>query len=96
MLGKEGILKRYQQRVKQYRQIRTFQNKERKLEMTRKYSNNQTQEKLNDFYTQENIIKKSKRINNMAKEFERLEEGAKAKMHVDLQRLTKKYHNGKR
>ena len=31
MLAKEGRLKRYRQRVKQYRQNRTFQNNERKF-----------------------------------------------------------------
>ena len=31
VLAKEGILKRYRQRVKQYRQNRTFQNNERKF-----------------------------------------------------------------
>ena len=31
VLAKEGRLKRYRQRVKQYRQNRTFQNNERKL-----------------------------------------------------------------
>ena len=31
VLAKEGRLKRYQQRVKQYRQNRTFQNNERKF-----------------------------------------------------------------
>ena len=31
VLAKEGRLKRYQQRVKQYRQIRIFQNNERKF-----------------------------------------------------------------
>ena len=31
VLAKEGRLKRYRQRVKQYRQNRTFQNKERKF-----------------------------------------------------------------
>ena len=30
-MAKEGRLKRYQQRVKQYRQNRTFQNNERKF-----------------------------------------------------------------
>ena len=31
VLAKEGRLKRYQQRIKQYRQNRTFQNNERKF-----------------------------------------------------------------
>ena len=52
--AKEGRLKRYRQRVKQYRQSRTFQNNEKNSnknweEMIRKNTNNRMQEKLNDF-----------------------------------------------
>ena len=53
-LPNEGRLKRYRQRVKQYRQNRTFQNKEKKInnrrEMTRKHTNNQMPKKPNDLY----------------------------------------------
>ena len=66
---KEGRWKRYQQRVKQYRQNRHFKttkgnsiNKWR--EMTRKHSNNRMQEKVNNFGqkygNQENITKKNR------------------------------------
>ena len=52
--AKEGRLKRYRQRVKQYRQNRTFQNHERKFYQQSgghdiKHTNNQTPEKANDF-----------------------------------------------
>ena len=55
LLAKEGRLKRYRQRVKQYRQNRTFQNNERKFYeqlgggVTRKYTSNRMQKKPNDF-----------------------------------------------
>ena len=55
LLAKEGRLKRYLQRVKRYRQNRTFQNYERKFylqlgqQMTTKYTNNRMQNKPNDF-----------------------------------------------
>ena len=48
----EGRLKTYRQRVKQYRQNRTFQNEEKNLPTTRstlKPTNDQMQEKPNDF-----------------------------------------------
>ena len=54
VLAKEGRLKRYRQRVKQYRQNRTFQNNKGKSinnweEMTIKYTNNWMKKKPNDF-----------------------------------------------
>ena len=64
VMEKERRLKRYRQRVNQYRQNRIFQNNEKKFyqkvgEMTRKHTNNQMQEKLNNFVVkygnQENI-----------------------------------------
>ena len=62
--------------------------------MTRKRTNSRMQEKLNNFEekygSQENIIKKVEWINNMAKELERLEEGPKAEMHINLLRMTLK------
>ena len=69
--AKEGRLKRYRQRVKQYIHKRilkkTKENSTKKCEeMTRKYTNNQTQEKPNDFGlkygNQENIMKNPNRL----------------------------------
>ena len=47
VLAKEGRLKRYRQKIKQYRQNRTFQNNERK--MTRKHTHFRMQNKPKDF-----------------------------------------------
>ena len=55
VLAKEGRLKRYQQRVKQYRQNRTFQNNERKFyQQLGKHTDTKTYQQLdakkpNDF-----------------------------------------------
>ena len=53
VLATEGRLKRYRQRVKQYRQNTTFQNNERKFHQQlgdcNKRNNNQMQKKPNDF-----------------------------------------------
>ena len=54
VLAKEGRLKIYRQRVKQYRQNRTFQNHERKFYQQlgghdKKHTNNQTPKKPNNF-----------------------------------------------
>ena len=51
ILAKEGRLKRYRQRVKQYRQNRTFQNNERKLYQQLRGSDTKTyqQKKPSDF-----------------------------------------------
>ena len=52
VLAKEGKSKRYWQRVKQYRQNRTFHNKEHSInnweEMTQKHTNNRMQKKPNN------------------------------------------------
>ena len=56
VLAKEGRLKRYRQRLKQYRQNRTFQKKKKKGNsihnwegVTRKHTNNRMQKKPSDF-----------------------------------------------
>ena len=46
VLAKEGRLKRYRQRVKQYRKNRTFQNNERKFYQQRGGSDMKTHQKL--------------------------------------------------
>ena len=62
--------------------------------MTRKHINNRMQEKLNNFgvkygkHREHN--KKAKSISNKVKGLEGLEEGPKAKIHIDLLRMTLK------
>ena len=101
VLAKEGRLKRYRQRVKQYRLNGTFQNNERKFyqqieETTRKHTNNRMEENPNNFGikygNQENIIKKNEWKSNIIKELE----GPKREIHIDSLKTTlKKYQIGK-
>ena len=62
--------------------------------MTGKHTNNRMQEKQNNFgwkySNQKNITKKAEWISNIAKKLERLEEGSKAEMHIDLLRTALK------
>ena len=69
--------------------------------MTRKYTNNRTQKKLNDFgknmATKKKHNGKTEWINNMTKELEGLEKSPKAEIHIDsLKTKLKKYQTGKR
>ena len=104
VLAKEGKIKRYRERVKQYRQTGHFKTmKENSTynlgEMTLKNTDNQMQEKLNKFgvkYNNQENNTKAEWISNMAKELEGLEEGLKAKIHIDLLRTAlKKISNWK-
>ena len=62
VLAKEGMLKRYRQRVKQYRQNRTFQNNERKFYLQLGGNDNKTYQQPNDsalkYGNQNNIMKR--------------------------------------
>ena len=87
VLAKEGWLKRYQQRVRQYRQNRTFQNNERKFyQQLGGYYSKTYQEpdakETQQFWTKICQPKKHKEkaewINNITRELEELEEGPKA------------------
>ena len=107
ILAKEGGLKRYRPRLKQYRQDRTFQNNERKFCQQLGGDNTKniptTVSQRNRTILDENIATKKKKhneraewINNMTRELEGFEEGPKAEIHIDLLRTTlKKISNGK-
>ena len=79
VLAREMRLKRYRQRVKQYRQNRTFQNNERKC-----------YQQLGGHDTKNIPTKKKKHnvkaewINDITRELERPEEGPKAKINIEL------------
>ena len=99
VLAKEGRLKRYWQRVKQYRQNRTFQNNERKFYQqlggsdTKTYQQPDAKE-TERFWTKIWQPKKHSEnaewINNITRELEGLEEGLKMEIHVDLLKTTLK------
>ena len=97
--GKEGRLKRYQQRVKQYRQNKTFRNNERKFYQQLGGSDTKTYQQPDAKETERFWAKiwESKKhnenaewINNITRELDRLEEGPKIEMHVDLLKTTRK------
>ena len=99
MLAKEGRLKRYRQRVKQYRQNRTFQNNERKFYQQLGGSDTKTYQQLDvketeRFWTKIWQPKKhnnnAKWINNITRELEGLEEGPKMEINTDLLKTTLK------
>ena len=105
VLAKEGRLNRYQQRVKQYRQNKTFQNNQRKFYQqlgrhdTKTYQQPDAGE-TERFWTKIRQSKKhnvnAKWINNMTRELEGLEEGPKAEMNIELLKNTlKKISNWK-
>ena len=106
VLAKEGLLKRYRQREKQYRQNRTFQSNERKFYQQLGGDDTKTYQQLDAreterFWTETRQPKKQNEkvewINNMTREVEGFEEGSKAEIHIDLPKTTlKKYQNGKR
>ena len=103
--AKEGRLKRYRQRVKQYRQNRTFQNNERKFYQQLGGDDNKTHQQPNAKETERFWTKiwqpkqhneKAEWINHITRELEQLEEGPKAEIHTDLLRTTlKKVSNWK-
>ena len=99
MLAKERRLKRYQQRVKQYRQNRTLQTNERKFYInwegvTRKHTTNRMQKKPNDFGQKYDNQKKhyenAEWINKITRELDGIEEGPKTEIHIDLLKTTLK------
>ena len=71
MLAKEGILKRYRQRVKQYRLNKTFQNNERKFYLQLGGSNTKTYQQPDatetERFGQKNGNQKKKKKKNIAK-----------------------------
>ena len=86
----EGRLKRHRQRVKQYRQNRTFQNNEKKFYQQQGGDDTKTYQQPDARKTERSWTKmwqakkhneKSKWINNVTKELEGLEEGPKAEIH---------------
>ena len=97
VLAKEGTLKRYRQRVKQYRQNRTFQNNERKFYQELGGDDNKTHQQPNAKETERFWTKiwqpkqhneKVEWINHITRELEQLKEGPKAEIHTDLLRTT--------
>ena len=105
VLAKDERLKRYRQRVKQYRQNRTFQNNERKFyQQLEGYDNNtyqqpdakETQRFWTKIWQRKKHNEKAKWISHMARELEELEESPKAEIHTDLLKMTlKKVSNWK-
>ena len=105
VMAKEGRLKRYRQRVKQYRQNRTFQNNERKFYQQLGGDDNKTYQQLNAKETERFWTKiwqpkqhneKAEWISHITKELEQLKEGPKAEIHTDLLKTTlKKVSNWK-
>ena len=99
---KEGKLKRYQQRVKQYRKNRIFQNNERKFyqqlgwDDTKTYQNKRNQTILDKNMVTKTHNEKAEWINNISRELEGLKNGPKAEIHIDLLKTTlKKISNRK-
>ena len=97
VLAKEGRLKRYRQRIKQYRQNRTFQKKMKENstnnweEMTRERTNNRMQKKLKfwkKIWQPKENNGESEWLNNITKELEGFEEGPKAEIQLDLLKTT--------
>ena len=87
VLAKEGRLKRYRQKIKQYRQNRTFQNNERKFYQQLGGDDNKTYQQPNAKETERFWTKiwqpkqhneKSEWINHITRELEQLEEGPKS------------------
>ena len=99
VLVKEGRLKRYRQRVKQYRQNRTFQNNERKFYQHLGGHDTKIYQQLDARETERFWTKiwqpikhneKAEWINDMTRELEGLEEGPKAEIHIELLKKTQK------
>ena len=105
VLSKEGRLKRYRQRVKQYRQNKTFQNNERKFYRqlggsdAKAYQQPDIKE-TERFWTRIWQPKKHNEnaewINDITRELDTLEEGYEMEIHVDLLKTAlKRISNGK-
>ena len=99
ILAKEGRLKRCRQRVKQYRQDRTFQNNERKFYQQLGGRNTKTYQQPDAKETERFWAKiwepkkhneNGEWINNITRELDRLEESPKMEIHVDLHKTTLK------
>ena len=99
VLAKEGRLKRYRQRVKQYRQNRTFQNNERKfyqqlgehdIKTYQQPDAKETERFWTKIWQPKKYNEKAEWINNMTRELEGLEEGSKAEIHIELLKKTLK------
>ena len=99
VLVKEGRLKRYRQRVKQYRQSRTFQTNERIFhqQLGGSYTKTYQQPDIKEaerFWAKIWQPKKNNEnaelINNITRELDGLEEGPEMEIHVDLLRTTLK------
>ena len=96
-LMKEGRLKRYQDRVKQYRQNRTSLNNKKQFyrkvgrDSMKTYQQPDARE-AKQFWSKiwqpREHNKKAKQISNMGKELKGLKEGPKAKIDIDLLYLT--------
>ena len=99
VLAKEGRLKRYRQRVKQYRQNRTLQNNERKFYQQLGEDNSKTYQQPDakeaelfwkEIWQPKEHNRKAEWLNNMSKELQGLEEGSKMEIYVDLLKTTLK------
>ena len=92
---KEGRLKRYRDRTKQYRQNRTFQNSERKFYQPVSGEQAKTYQQLDEkeekrfwskIWERKDHNKKAEYINNMETELRILEEGPKVEIHLEYPR----------
>ena len=99
VLAKEGRLKRYRQRVKQYRQNRTFQNNECKFYQQVGGDDNKTYQQpdakeTKRFWTKiwqpKQHNEKAEWINHITRELDQLKEDPKAEIHTDLLKTTLK------
>ena len=92
----QGRMKRYRQRVKQYRKNRTFQNNERKFYQqlggsnTKTYQQPDIKEILDKIWQPKKHNENAEWINNITRELEGLKEGLKMEIHVDLLKITLK------
>ena len=96
VLAKEGRLKRYRQRVKQYRQNRTFQKQRKKILSTTGRTKTFQQpdaketERFGTKIWQPKNNEEAEWKNNMTRELEGFEEGPKAEIHIDFLKTTLK------
>ena len=89
---KEGRLKRHRDKVKQYKQNRTFLNNKRKFylvggEYTKTNQEPDAKEAKqlwSKIWEQKEYKRKAKRINNMKKELQVIEEGLAVDKHLEL------------
>ena len=98
-MAKKGRLKRYRQRVKQYRQNRTFQKNERKfyqqlggwdMKTYQQPDIKETERFWTKIWQPMKHKKNAEWINNITRELEGVEEGSKMEIHVDLLKTTLK------